>query len=377
MKRAAMFWRILWQLFGASRGRLVLALLAISSGAAICSALINIDLDASRKLTRKFRTLVANLIVAPPSRAGETPLADEDVMKRVAANSGLQLAGAAPYLYVAASKGADQVIVAGTWLDAATQMNPWWRLDGHTVASRSDATQCYVGRNAARHLGIAAGSRFDLSAGGQTVTLNAAAILTSGGSEDNQIFTNLSVAQELAGERGKIGVVQLRVTGATDEITAYASRLAAALPEFDVRPVRQLTAAEGALLARFRGLIFWTMALILALTTLGVLASMSALALERSRDVGLMKALGGSVRRIMRLFLTEAGALAVAGGTLGYLAGILLARWIGMRVFGVGISPRLEVLPITIALMLGVALAGALPLRLLGRVRPAEILRGE
>jgi ABC-type antimicrobial peptide transport system permease subunit len=35
------------------------------------------------------------------------------------------------------------------------------------------------------------------------------------------------------------------------------------------------------------------------------------------------------------------------------------------------------VLPLTVALMVGVALAGALPLRLLGRVRPAEILRGE
>jgi ABC-type antimicrobial peptide transport system permease subunit len=49
----------------------------------------------------------------------------------------------------------------------------------------------------------------------------------------------------------------------------------------------------------------------------------------------------------------------------------------GERIFGVAISPRLEVLPITIALTIGVALAGAFPLRLLGRVRPAEILRGE
>ena len=149
------------------------------------------------------------------------------------------------------------------------------------------------------------------------------------------------------------------------------------MPGLDVRPVRQIAAAEGSILGRIRGLIFWTIALILALSTLGVLASMAALAMERSRDVGLMKALGGSVSRIMRLFLAEAGALGIIGGTIGFLIGIVLARWMGGRVFGVAISPRLVVFPVTVALTVAVALIGALPLRLLGRVRPAEILRGE
>jgi ABC-type antimicrobial peptide transport system permease subunit len=79
----------------------------------------------------------------------------------------------------------------------------------------------------------------------------------------------------------------------------------------------------------------------------------------------------------MRLFLAEAGMLGAVGGLLGFLIGVVLARWIGERIFGVVISARFEVLPITLALTIGVALAGAFPLRLLGRVRPADILRGE
>ena len=118
-------------------------------------------------------------------------------------------------------------------------------------------------------------------------------------------------------------------------------------------------------------------ALILVLTTLCVFASMAALAMERRRDVGLMKAIGGSISRIVRIFFTEAAALGLAGALIGYVAGIFLSRWIGERAFHVAISARPEVLPIVIALMVIVSLAGALPLRLLGRVRPAEILRGE
>jgi hypothetical protein len=49
----------------------------------------------------------------------------------------------------------------------------------------------------------------------------------------------------------------------------------------------------------------------------------------------------------------------------------------GLRVFGAAISPRWEIFPVTILLMIVVAMAGALPLRTLGDVKPAVILRGE
>ena len=134
--------------------------------------------------------------------------------------------------------------------------------------------------------------------------------------------------------------------------------------------MRQIAEAEGRLLGRIRGLIFATVLLILTLTSLGVLAAMAGLAMERRRDVGLMKALGGSVRTIMRFFFAEATAIGFAGGILGFAAGVVLSEWVGQQVFSVSVTPRLIVLPATLALMVLVSLAGALPLRLLGRVRP-------
>ena len=372
-----MFWRIFWHLLGASRARLALALVTLASGAAITSALLNIDLDAERKLTREFRTLGANVVVAPPSESSEAALVDAAAMDRIAALQSPLISGAAPYLYIAASAGPQPVILAGTWFDQVSKMNSWWKVDGNWMTARDDRSQCLVGRIAARQLGLAPGSLVELRAGDHKISLRVAGIVTAGSAEDDQILTSLAVAQELAGLPGRLSLIQLSVAGTPIEIEAFMSRLAGVLPGLDVRPVRQLAAAEGSLLARIRGLIFWTMLLILTLTTLGVLASMAALAMERSRDVGLMKALGGSVRRIMRLFRTEAGALGLLGGTIGFVAGVILARWVGGRVFGVAISPRWEVFPVTVALSVGVALAGAFPLRLLGRVRPAEILRGE
>jgi putative ABC transport system permease protein len=372
-----MFLRILWKLLGASRGRLAVALIALTSGASICSALLNVNLDAERKLTQEFRTLGANVVVAPPGGGGEAALADAAVLDRIAALRIGRIVATAPYLYVAANSGSQPVILAGTWFDQVAKMNSWWKLEGGWVSSRDDHEHCLVGFTAARQLGLAPGSSVQLRSGDRNISLTVAGIITTGGAEDNQILTNLDLAQTLAGLSGRVSLVQLSVSGTPPEIEGVTRTLADNLPGFDVRPVRQIAVAEGAILGRIRGLIFWTIALILVLSMFGVLASMAALAMERRRDVGLMKALGGTVPRIMRLFLAEAGTLGAVGGLLGFLLGVVLARWIGERIFGVVISARFEVLPITIALTVGVALAGAFPLRLLGRVRPSEILRGE
>jgi putative ABC transport system permease protein len=372
-----MFLRILWKLLGASRGRLAVALIALTSGAAVCSALLNVNLDAERKLTQEFRTLGANVVIAPPAGGSEAALADTAVLDRIATLRDPQIVATAPYLYVAANSGSQPVILSGTWFDQVARMNSWWKLEGGWVSSRDDHEHCLVGFTAARQLGLAPGSSVQLRSGDRNISLTVAGIVTTGGAEDNQILTNLDSAQALAGLSGRLSLVQLSVSGTFSEIERVTRRLADNLPGLDVRPVRQIAAAEGTILGRIRGLIFWTIALILVLSMLGVLASMAALAMERRQDVGLMKALGGTVPRIMRLFLAEAGTLGAVGGLLGFLLGVVLARWIGERIFGVVISARFEVLPITIALTVGVALAGAFPLRLLGRVRPAEILRGE
>jgi putative ABC transport system permease protein len=115
--------------------------------------------------------------------------------------------------------------------------------------------------------------------------------------------------------------------------------------------------------------------LISALTALCVLGTMAALAMERRQDVGLMKALGGSIGRIVTLFMAEVGVLGAAGGFIGAILGLELSRWMGQRVFGQAISSRWEIFPWTIILTVAIALAGALPLRLLGKVKPAIIFR--
>ena len=288
-----------------------------------------------------------------------------------------EVVGAAPFLYIVARNQDTPVVMAGTWLDQLPKLDPTWKIDGQWIASREDDAQCIVGRNAARQFQLAPGSKITLSYLGRSATLGIAGVVDAGAAADNQVFVSLPVVQQLAAADAQIELVQMSVSGTAASIGGYAAKLASSLPGYDVRPIRQVTEAEGNLLQRTRLLVASMVVLILALTALCVLATMAALAMERREDVGLMKALGGSMARIVGLFLAEVGVLGAVGGLIGCIAGVALARWMGERVFGASIAARWEVFPLTIAMMVIASMAGALPLRALGKVKPAVILRGE
>jgi len=378
------FWRLVFQLLRGSRARLTVAILALVSGAAVISGLLNLDFGVEYQLTQQFRALGANIVVTPQpaESAPESALTNPALMHEGVVLSHMQQIASpnisyAPFAYVVARSQGTAVVAVGTWLDELRILNPTWKLQGNWISARDDQTRCLVGRNAATQLHLTIGSPLQLQYLTRHSECTVAGIVNSGAADDDQIFMSLQALQTLADLPGKISVAQLSVSGNPKLIAGVASQLSAALPQLQVRPIREVTDAEGALLGRIRLLIVSMIILILVLTALCVLATMAALAMERRADIGLMKALGGSISRIVGFFVAEVGVLGAAGGLIGALLGAALSYWMGLRVFGAAIPPRWEVFPLTIVLMTIVAMAGALPLRMLGEVKPAIILRGE
>jgi ABC-type antimicrobial peptide transport system permease subunit len=220
-------------------------------------------------------------------------------------------------------------------------------------------------------------SELRLSVGEKNFGCYANQTLSSGGAEDNQIFVYLPAAQSLASLPGRVSLIQVSVPGTPQSLELYIADLQKQLPDADVHGIRQFTEAEAKIYNRISGLLTATVALVLILTALCVMAAMTNVAMERKNDVGLMKAIGGATRRVLRLFLAEAAVLGLVGGTLGAAAGILLSIWLGQAVFGVAARPRLIVYPVAVALTIIVAIAGAYPLRRLAGIRPASVFRGE
>jgi putative ABC transport system permease protein len=236
---------------------------------------------------------------------------------------------------------------------------------------------CEVGQRLSSELHVHVGAGLTLKNGDRGDYCTVSAIRNFGGPEDTQVFFELPATQSLLKLPRRVSLIQASVPGRPASVDRYIAALAKDMPEADVRPIRQFTEAEAQIYNRISGLLSATVAVVLILTALCVMAAMTNVAMERKNDVGLMKAIGGATRRVLRLFLAEAALLGLAGGILGATTGILLSIWLGKAVFGVAARPRLIVYPVSVALTILVAIAGAYPLRRLANIRPASVFRGE
>lgn len=384
MSDAHMFWRIVRKLITANYGRLFVILLALGAGAAITAALLNLQIDAKRRLTTEFRALGANVIVVPRdanANSGGGTLEQGLLVGLPTENAGKPVPAVA-FLYVigeVAKAGEirhQAAVIAGAEGQGLTQVRPGQRTE-YSAELEKDPAACEVGVKAAGQFKVHPGDSLHLGNQGREATCKVFAVVATGGAEDTQIFTKLAAAQTLADLPGRISLVQLSVTGTPDSIQRFIAALSQRLPRADVHGIKQLAEAEGKLYNRISGLLSTTVIIVLVLTSLCVMAGMSNVAIERKNDVGLMKAIGGSVRRVVRLFLAEAILMGIASGLVGSAIGIVGSIWLGKTVFGVAAQPRWIVYPVSVGITIIVSVASAFPLRRLASVRPASVFRGE
>jgi putative ABC transport system permease protein len=396
MSDSSMFWRIVRRLLTSNYSRLFVILLALGAGAAITSALLNLQIDAKRRLTTEFRSLGANVIIAPRTAAAsgegtkvlgiaegaEQTTLHESLMTQLPSEYEGKRVPAVAFLYVigevakAGTPHYEPAVIAGTQGEGLTEIRPGKRT-GYSAALESDPNACEIGAKAAAQFKVNAGDGLALRNQGRKAACKIFAVIATGGPEDTQIFTNLKTAQSLANLPGRISLVQMSVTGTPDAVKRFIATVAEAVPTADVHGIKQLAEAEGKLYNRISGLLSATVVLVLILTSLCVMAGMSNVAIERKNDVGLMKAIGGSIRRVVRLFLAEAILMGIAGGLVGSAVGLLVSIWLGKAVFGVAAQPRWIVYPISVVITVIVSIASAFPLRRLASISPASVFRGE
>jgi putative ABC transport system permease protein len=277
--------------------------------------------------------------------------------------------------------------------------DPWWHVDGRWFSDGSE--EGVAGSALAQRLNLHAGSKVRIDSGGHSHTVTITGIVSTGGREDNSILAPLEIAQDLAGRPGQYR--RLLVSALTKPADTFSERDPATmtpveydrwycspyissishqieqqLPGVDVRAIRQVAEGEGRILTRVSGLMWIVTIAALFAAALAVGATSATTVLERRSEIGLMKALGASRRAVSSFFVAEQLFLALVGGVLGYALGIVLARALGVGIFGVAPVIRWILLPIVLVLAAVVALLGSLlPLGRASRVDPAPVLRGE
>jgi len=208
--------------------------------------------------------------------------------------------------------------------------------------------------------------------------LNVTGIVTTGGTEDTMIFSNLAVAQELSGRPGLVHIVQVSALTSSSSAEAIAHDIQSALPSVEAKSKLQISQSESGLIRQTTTLVGMIAAVAMGATVLGVAATMTTGVLERRREMGIMKAVGAGRRRVASMFLAEAFVVGLAGGLSGAMLGLALGMFMEEQVFGWPATFQPLVIPLTVALsILVAAAASALPIWRALRIRPATVLRGD
>ncbi len=368
------------------KGRTLLLLAVLAMASSLATALVIVSYSMEKRVAEEVRKYGANLIITPETArldvgsgglnfgvVSEPSYLDQRQVEESLSPSGLKAEHSFHLRGALHWKNAD-VMVDGVNFDDIRRLFPWWQLKGNWP----QAGETVIGSDLATRLKLKPGDTLELAGKSQTLRLRISGIVSSGGEEDGLLFLALPELQQALGLEGQLSLVRLMVTAGGDSLKLSAARLQQLLPSAKVSEVRQTARTSEGLLAKVKLLMLLVTAVVLISAGSSVAGTMSTTVLERSKEIGLMKAMGGTRWEVMLIFCGEATMLGVLGGVAGYLFGSVIAQFITRTVF----SASAELLPWIAGISLGVSLFIALlgsfgPMVSVFRLDPVRSLRGE
>ena len=421
------FWRMIHRALRRQVAKRLMIALTIFLGATLTTSMFAVMFDVGDKIKAELGSYGANIEVLPKGAAAvaqmyETTsdhavagaLREDELPKIKTIFWAYNIENFAPFLTVAeATSNGSDVTVKGTWfnhhLDLPTGestdvglsgLRDWWSIEG---AWAQDEGQAMVGSRAAREHGWTVGDHVTISTSSASHDMTIAGIFTSGSEEDSVVYVPLADAQKLENRAGEVEKVEVRALTTPDNdlsrkaardpstlslqewetwyCTAYVSSISYQIEEVmtnaEAKAVRQIADTEGAILDKTQ--LIMTMVAVFAMiaSALGISNLLTASVMERSREIGLMKALGARSGAIVGLVLTETVIVALVGGVLGFLGGVGLAQVVGHVVFHASITIRPIVLPLMALVITATVILGAIPaMHSLLRLQPTRVLHG-
>ena len=441
--------RMLFQSWRFGIKRKLLAIITIFLAAGLVSALLAVSIDIGDKMAKELKSYGANILVEPASNAAlpdelshSASLSSQDFLdeKELPNIKDIfwrnNIVGFAPLLSanVQVTKSSQNstalsapktINVLGTFFDhniavpdeedyhtGQRIISPYWKVEGEWVDDVNnnfdEIVPALAGEQLAKSNGWKIGDKLSLSytndnGESQQSAVEIKGILSTGGTEDNQLVMPLSAVQNLLGLEGKVQSVRVsaltvpendlsrKARANTDTLdaeaydrwycTAYVSSISHQLEEAIsgamVRPIWQVAASEGVVIGKIQLLLAVVTFAALIAAAMGIASLMSAGIIERSKEIGLMKALGAYQWQITLLFYCEAVLSALVGGIFGCLAGWGLAKFIGAALFGAPLDFAWIVVPCVLVLSILIAVIGTwFPAHKIAKLYPVEVLYG-
>lgn len=285
-----------------------------------------------------------------------------------------QLGVISPKLLVNGKIKDKAIMMVGIDFDEELKLRNYWSVEGKVPQTEAEIL---IGNKVAKTLQITTGD---------TVQVNEHQFVVSGilhetsSEEDGLIFAQLPTVQETFGKQNLLTFVELQLQGTntSEEVDAAVKTIATKLPDAEVVAVKDAIDSRKQLVERFTSFSLIISVVVTIIGALIVMAAMMSSVNDRTREIGIFRAIGYRKSHVTRIILIEAGTLSIFGAVLGYTIGIISA---------IKLAPVLTGLKLTIAwnpvilvgVFLGTMLIGLVsatyPAAKAAKLNPAEALR--
>lgn len=203
---------------------------------------------------------------------------------------------------------------------------------------------------------------------------------------DNSVFVSLEALKTLTGKRGAYSAFIIKIERGADPEAASEGvsdilRRQKDLEEFAVLTPDKAGRIVSNVIGAIELVLFLVAAVAVVIGGVGIMNTMYTSVVERTREIGIMKAVGAGDRQVLALFLLESGLIGTIGGAVGVVGGAGLAALVaaaararGFAFFESGFSAGTVLWMLAFALIIG-AVSGVAPARQAARLKPADALR--
>jgi len=211
--------------------------------------------------------------------------------------------------------------------------------------------------------------------------------------DDKNIYIPIKAAQELFDVKDEYITIIVRVKAnyKTDDVAEdieKAMRRDRGLKEgdedFQVQSLEQMMEATSIVLDAVQWVVIAIALISLFVGGIGIMNTMYTSVLERTQEIGVMKAVGARNSDILLLFLIESGTIGMVGGAVGCLIGTSISKgfeYIAVTQFDIvlikaSITPELILGALAFSFLVG-SISGVLPARQASQLKPVDALRYE